>query len=118
MVMVTLKKTCAFTVVFSAWTPQQATVDPCLCHRLLDTHRKVWLSLLWGHCSYLVARSVHKALYFVQTNMYSKSVSPVLWKFCNKISLASKENSLGVVSPFADPQVGKYVVGPRTFLTV
>ena len=50
--------------------------------------------------------------------MYSKSVSPVLWKFCNKISLASKENSLGVVSPFADPQVGKYVVGPRTFLTV
>ena len=55
---------------------------------------------------------------FVQTNMYSKSVSPVLWKFWNKISLASKENSLGVVSPFADPQVGKYVVGPRTFLTV
>ena len=32
-------------------TLQQATSDPCLCWRLLDTHRQVWISLLWGHCS-------------------------------------------------------------------
>ena len=27
-------------------TLQQATVDPCLCQRLLDMHREVWVSLL------------------------------------------------------------------------
>ena len=35
-------------------TLQQATADPCLCRRLLDTHRQVWVSLLWGHCSFLL----------------------------------------------------------------
>ena len=33
---------------------QQATTDPHLCWRLLDTHGKVWVSLLWGHCSFLL----------------------------------------------------------------
>ena len=99
--MVTFKRTCAHTVVFSAWTPQQATVDPYLHQRRLDTQREVWLSLLWGHCSSLLAPGVHKALYCVCTNLYSKSVSPVLWEFSNQISLASKENSLGILSPSA-----------------
>ena len=27
-------------------TLQQATIDPCLCWRLLDTHRQVWVSLV------------------------------------------------------------------------
>ena len=35
------------------WTLQQATEDPHLCRRLLDTHRQVWVSLLWGCCSFL-----------------------------------------------------------------
>ena len=30
---------------------KQATTDPCLHERFLDTHRQVWDSLLWGHCS-------------------------------------------------------------------
>ena len=29
-------------------TLQQATANPHLCQRLLDTHGKVWISLLWG----------------------------------------------------------------------
>ena len=29
-------------------TIQQATTDPHLCWRFLDTHRQVWVSLLWG----------------------------------------------------------------------
>ena len=29
-------------------TLQQATTNPRLCWRLLDTHRQVWVSLLWG----------------------------------------------------------------------
>ena len=35
-------------------TLQQATAHPCFCWRLLDTHRHVWVSLLWGHCSFLL----------------------------------------------------------------
>ena len=32
---------------------QQATADPHLHQRLLDTPGQVWVSLLWGHCSFL-----------------------------------------------------------------
>ena len=39
----------------------------------------VWLSLLWGFCSFLLGPGEHKSL-----------VSPVLWKFYNQIPLASR----------------------------
>ena len=58
-------------------TLQQATADPRLRRRLLDTHRQVWVSLLWGHCSFLLGPSAHKVL-----SVPSKSlISPVLCKF-------------------------------------
>ena len=44
-------------------TLQQATTDPRLCQRLLDTHRQVWVSLLWGHCSFLLGPGAHKILF-------------------------------------------------------
>ena len=28
---------------------QQATANPCLHWRLLDTHRQVWVNLFWGN---------------------------------------------------------------------
>ena len=34
------------------WALQQATADPRFCWRLLDTPGQVWVSLLWGHCSF------------------------------------------------------------------
>ena len=43
-------------------TPQQATVNPHLCWRLPDTHRHVWLSLLWGRFSFLLGPGMHKLL--------------------------------------------------------
>ena len=57
-------------------TLQQATVSPHLCQRLLDMHGQVWVSLLWGHCPFLLGPSAHKVLF-----VPSKSVSPVLYKF-------------------------------------
>ena len=33
---------------------QQAPADLCLCQRLLDTPGHVWVSFLWGHCSFLL----------------------------------------------------------------
>ena len=43
------------------------------------------------------------------------SVSPVLWKFCNQIPLASKV-PWDISVPLPDPQVVKSVLCPRTFL--
>ena len=56
---------------------QQATDNPCLRWRLLDTHGQVWVSFLWGHCSYLLGPSVHKILFVPSKG----SVSSVLCKF-------------------------------------
>ena len=43
-------------------TPQQATVNPHLHQRLLDTHVQVWIRLLWGHCSFLLGPGAPKVL--------------------------------------------------------
>ena len=96
-------------------TPWQATVDSCLCWRLPNTHRQAWLSLLWGHCSFLLGPGEHKVL-----SVPSKSLCfPVLWKFCNQIPLTFKVRFPGGFSvPLPDPQVGKSVVGLRTSATV
>ena len=57
-------------------TLQQAPANPHLHWRLLDTHRQVWVSVLWGHCSFLLGPGAHKVLF-----VPCKSVSPVLCKF-------------------------------------
>ena len=44
-------------------TLQQPIADPCLCRRLLDTHGQVWVSLLWGHCSFLLGPGSHRVLF-------------------------------------------------------
>jgi len=44
-------------------TLQQATADPCLSWSLLDTHGHVWVSFLWGHCSFLLGPGGHKVLF-------------------------------------------------------
>ena len=51
--------------------PEQVTADPHLCQRLLDTHRQVWVSLLWGHFSFLLGPDAYKVLF-----VPSKSLSP------------------------------------------
>ena len=50
----------------------QATANSHLCQRLLDTHGQVWVSLLWGHCSFLLGPGAHKVLF-----VPSKNLSPL-----------------------------------------
>ena len=60
-------------------TLQQATTNPYLCWRLLDTHRQVWASLLWGHCSFLLGPVVHKVLFVPSKSLLPQSyVSSVI----------------------------------------
>ena len=44
----------AGTAALSAPDPAAGHSEPCLCQRLLDTHRQVWVSPLWDHCFFLL----------------------------------------------------------------
>ena len=89
MAMTSFKRACARAVVFSASDPMAGTViHPSLRWRLLDTHRPVWLSLLWGHCSFLLGPCAHKVLF--APFCLPRVCFPVLWNFCNQIPLAFK----------------------------
>ena len=52
---------------------QQATTDLRLCHRLLDTHGHVWVSFLWGHCSFFLGPGAHKILFVPSKSLFSQS---------------------------------------------
>ena len=92
-------------------TLQQATVNPCLPHRLLDIHRQVWFSLLFGHCSFLLAPGSLAQGFFVP----SKSLFP---QSCGNPTGLQSQIPWGFFVCLLDLQVVKSVVGPRTFLTV
>ena len=51
-------------------TLQQATADLCLHQSLLDTHRQVWVSLLWGHCFFLLGPGLHKILFVPSKSLF------------------------------------------------
>ena len=54
-------------------TLQQATTDPRLCWRLLDTPRQVWVSLLWGQCFFLLGPGAHKVLFVPSKSVFPQS---------------------------------------------
>ena len=65
--------------------------DPC------TIHRQVWLSLLWGHCSFPLAHGAHKVLFVPSKSLFSQScIISVI-----KSHWPPKSNSLGVLIPFA-----------------
>ena len=61
------------TVVFITPDPAAGTVNSCLCQKFLDTHRQVWLSLLWGHCSFLLGLGVQKFLFVPSKSLFPPS---------------------------------------------
>ena len=48
----------------------QATTNSHLCLRLLDTHRRVWVSLLWGHCSFLLGSGACRILFVPPKSLF------------------------------------------------
>ena len=80
---------------------QQATTDPCLCQRLLDTHRQVWVSLLWDHCSFLLGPGAHKVVCALQESILQSYV-------CSGSSLvglmATSSKKAYVIPKFAEPR--------------
>ena len=68
-----LPKSYACTATLRAPTLQQATADPRLHCRLLDTPGQDWVSLLWGHCSFLLGPGVHKLLFVPSKSLFPQS---------------------------------------------
>ena len=54
-------------------TLKQATTNQRLCWRFLDIHRQVWVSLLWGHCSFLLGPGAHKVLSVPSESLFPQS---------------------------------------------
>ena len=109
-----LQRICAETVVFSAPDP---AAGHCWPPPPLETP---------GHSQASLAQSLVGTLLLFPGSWYTKgflcafqeSVSPVLSKFWIKSHWPPKSKPWGFSVPLPDPQVGKSVMGPRTFLTV
>ena len=52
---------------------QQATSNPHLHQRLLNTHGQVWVNILWGHCSFLLGPSAHKVLFVPSKSLFPQT---------------------------------------------
>ena len=63
----------AGTATLNASNPQQATADPNLCQRLLDTHGQVSVSLPRGHCSSLLGPGAYKVLFVPSKTLFPQS---------------------------------------------
>ena len=74
-IMVTsFRRSHAGTATLSAPTLQQATSDPHLHQRLLDTHRQVWVSLMCSHWSFFLSPGVHKVLLLPSQSLFPSPV--------------------------------------------
>ena len=59
-------------------TLQQGTTNPHLHQRLLDTHRQVWVNLLWGPCQslvnlFLLGPGAQKVLFVPSKSLFPQS---------------------------------------------
>ena len=99
------KRVYARTVVSSA-SNYMASHMACLCQRLLDTNRHVWLSLLLGNCSFLLGPVMHKVLFVLSKSLFLQ--------FCGHSVIKShwSSNDLRVLSPFGRSPVWEICCGP------
>ena len=64
-------------------TLQQATVNPCICYRLPNTHRQVWLSHFWRQwVLLLLGPGAQKALSVPCKSLFPQSCGSSVIKSC------------------------------------
>ena len=78
---------------------QQATADPHLHQRLLDTHGQVWVSLLWGHCSFLLGPGAQGSVCALQESISQPCVSSGSFMVGLMVT-SSKRRNLGGSLPY------------------
>ena len=70
---ISFKRSHAGTAALSAPNPAAGHCQPTPRLRLLDTHGQVWVSLLWGHCSFLLGPDVYKVLFVPYKSLFPQS---------------------------------------------
>ena len=68
------KRSHAHTAALSAPDPAAGHYRPTPPNRFLDTHRQVWVTLLWSHCSFLLDPDAHKVLFVPSKSLLSLSI--------------------------------------------
>ena len=63
----------AHTAALSAPDPAAGRLWPMPPLETLDTHGQVWVSLLWGHCSFLLGPGAHKVLFVPSKSLFPQS---------------------------------------------
>ena len=112
--MISFKTACVCIVVFSAFDLAAGHCQPTPRQRLLHTHRQGWLSLLWGHCSFLLGPGEHQALFVPSKSLFPQSSgSSVI-----KSHWPPKSNPLGILSPFAECPSWEICCGSQNFLNM
>ena len=71
---ISFKRSHAGTATLGGPDLQQVTADPYFCQRLLDTYGQVWVSPLWGHCSFLLGPGAHKVLFVSSKSLFPSPV--------------------------------------------
>ena len=64
------RKSYACTAAFHVPEPAAGHCWPTPPRRLLDTHRQVWFSLLWGRCSFLQGPGGHMVLFVPSKSLF------------------------------------------------
>ena len=68
-----IQKVPSCTAALSAPNPAAGHHRPMPAPRLLDTHGQVWVSLLWGHRSFLLSPGAHKVLFVLSKSLFPQS---------------------------------------------
>ena len=63
----------ALTAALSAPSPAAGHYQPTPPQRLLDTHGQVWVSLVWGHGSFVLGPGAHKFLFVPSKSLFPQS---------------------------------------------
>ena len=73
-IMVTsFRRSHAHTATLNVPNPAAGQCQPHLHQRLLDIHGQVWVSLLWGHCSFLLCPGAQKVLFVPSKSLFPQS---------------------------------------------
>ena len=88
--MTSVKRSHACTSALSTPTLQQATIDPRLCWRPLDTHGELWVSLSWGHCSFILGPDAYKVLFVPSQSLFPQSGVSSLGSVVGLMATSSK----------------------------
>ena len=71
--MTSFKRSHACTAALSAPNPAAGHHWPLPLQRCLDTHGQVWVSVFWGHCSFLLGPGAHKVLFVPTKSLFPQS---------------------------------------------